>query len=200
MMRCGNIDCPWCLALGRKLYSFRGYSCYKWTISTQSWDSIRQTKIEGHSVKPLASILQKCQGCESQEKTEGISQTRLWIAESFVGSCIGSEAREKKDIRGENSWNFKKKFDSMVSRGFPCGTSGTSLPVQVWSLSWEDPLEEVMATHSSALAWRIPWTEEPGWLQSIGLQKSWTLLKWLSTAQDSMMSVLIFWFQTLYYC
>ena len=35
----------------------------------------------------------------------------------------------------------------------------------VWSLSWEDPLEKGMATHSSILAWRIPWTEEPGKLQ-----------------------------------
>ena len=36
---------------------------------------------------------------------------------------------------------------------------------------WEDPLEEEMATHSSILAWRILWTEEPGGLQSIGLQR-----------------------------
>ena len=41
---------------------------------------------------------------------------------------------------------------------------------QVQSLSWEDPLEEGMTTHSSILAWRIPWTEEPGGLQSMGLQ------------------------------
>ena len=39
---------------------------------------------------------------------------------------------------------------------------------RVWSLGWEDPLEEEMATHSSILAWRIPWTEEPGGLQSMG--------------------------------
>ena len=38
-------------------------------------------------------------------------------------------------------------------------------------LGWEDPLEEEMATHSSSLAWRIPWTEEPGGLQSTGLQR-----------------------------
>ena len=43
--------------------------------------------------------------------------------------------------------------------------------MQVRSLSWEDPLEEGMATHSSILAWRIPWTEEPGGLQSIGSQR-----------------------------
>ena len=40
--------------------------------------------------------------------------------------------------------------------------------MQVWSLGWEDPLEEGMAAHSSILAWRIPWTEEPGGLQSMG--------------------------------
>ena len=39
---------------------------------------------------------------------------------------------------------------------------------QVWSPGGEDPLEEGMATHSSILAWTIPWTEEPGGLQSIG--------------------------------
>ena len=41
---------------------------------------------------------------------------------------------------------------------------------QVQSLGREDPLEEDMATHSSILAWRIPWTEEPGGLQSMELQ------------------------------
>ena len=40
----------------------------------------------------------------------------------------------------------------------------------VGSLSWEDPLETGMATHSRILAWRVPWTEEPGGLQSMGLQ------------------------------
>ena len=42
--------------------------------------------------------------------------------------------------------------------------------MQVRSLGWEDPLEEDVATHSSILAWRIPWTEEPGRLQSMGSQ------------------------------
>ena len=44
---------------------------------------------------------------------------------------------------------------------------------QVQSLGGEDPLEKGTATHSSVLAWRIPWTEEPGGLQSMGFQ-SWT--------------------------
>ena len=41
--------------------------------------------------------------------------------------------------------------------------------MRVRSLSWEDPLEEGMAIHSSILAWKIPWTEEPGGLQSMGV-------------------------------
>ena len=50
-----------------------------------------------------------------------------------------------------------------------------NLPVmqetQVESLVWEDPLEKEMTAHSSILAWEIPWTEEPGGIQSIELQK-----------------------------
>ena len=48
--------------------------------------------------------------------------------------------------------------------------------IQVQSLGWEDPLEKEMGTHSSILAWEIPRTEEPGGLQSVGLQKGWTQL------------------------
>ena len=43
--------------------------------------------------------------------------------------------------------------------------------MRVRSLDWEDPLEKEMATHSSILAWRIPWTEKPGGLQSMRLQR-----------------------------
>ena len=52
--------------------------------------------------------------------------------------------------------------------GFPVAQTVKSLPemqeTQVWSQDWEDPLEKDMATHSSILAWRIPWTEEHGGL------------------------------------
>ena len=54
--------------------------------------------------------------------------------------------------------------------------TGKNLPAmpetQVRSLGWEDPLEKEIATHSSILAWEIPWIEEPGGLQSMGSQKS----------------------------
>ena len=63
--------------------------------------------------------------------------------------------------------------------GLPGGSVRICLAVQetqVRSLAREDPLQKEMATHSSVLAWRIPWTEEPHGLQSMGLQKNWTRL------------------------
>ena len=47
----------------------------------------------------------------------------------------------------------------------------TMWEIRVRSLGWEDPLEKEMATHSSTLTWKIPWMEEPGRLQSMGLQR-----------------------------
>ena len=66
----------------------------------------------------------------------------------------------------------------MKGESFPGGSTVKNLPAmqetpETWvrSLSGEDPLEEGMATYSSILAWRIPWTEEPGRLQSKGSQR-----------------------------
>ena len=59
--------------------------------------------------------------------------------------------------------------------GFPGGSAVKNLPANAGepglSLGQEDPLEKEMATHSSILAWEIPWTEELGRLQSMGLQR-----------------------------
>ena len=83
---------------------------------------------------------------------------------------------------GHSPWG-RKELDTteqlhVTSLHFP-GASVVKNPhaMQVtWilSLGWEDPLEKEMATHSSILAWEIPWTEEPGGLQSVGSQKSQT--------------------------
>ena len=64
----------------------------------------------------------------------------------------------------------------MTGGGFPGGTVVKNPPAnavdnRVRSLGQDDPLEKEMATHSSSLAWRTPWTEEPGGLQSIGSQR-----------------------------
>ena len=69
------------------------------------------------------------------------------------------------------NWNGEK-------RGFPGGTAVKNQlwiqethEMQIGSLGREDPVEQEMATYSSILAWKIPWTEEPGGLQSMGLQR-----------------------------
>ena len=73
---------------------------------------------------------------------------------------------------------FKVKYEYThimhIFMGFPGGSVVKNLPAkqetQVRPLGWDYPLEEGMETHSSTLAWRIPWTEEPGRLQSTGSQ------------------------------
>ena len=63
----------------------------------------------------------------------------------------------------------------MSCLGFPGGSEVKASACRVGDLGsilgWEDPLEKEMATHSSILAWRIPWMEEPGRLQSTGSQR-----------------------------
>jgi len=63
---------------------------------------------------------------------------------------------------------------SLVVKNLPPSAGNVGFNVQ--SLIQEDPLEKEMATHSSILAWRIPWTEEPGRLQSMGSRESQTQL------------------------
>ena len=67
------------------------------------------------------------------------------------------------------------RLSNRTTRTFLVVQTVKNLPAmqETWvqSLGWEDPLEEGMATHSSILAWRVPWTEEPGRLQSMWSQR-----------------------------
>ena len=94
---------------------------------------------------------------------------------------------------------------TIIALGFPAGASGkkTHLPMkesqepQIWSLGWEDSLEEEMTPHSSILAWVTSWTEEPGWLQPIGLQRvgqDWSnLAACVIALSDSAASLRVAW-------
>ena len=80
------------------------------------------------------------------------------------------------DSRGP--WALEHRLNSSGAGayvGFPGGSVVKNLPavqdLWVWSLGWGDPLGKEMAIHSSILAWRIPWTEEPSGLQSMGSQR-----------------------------
>ena len=97
----------------------------------------------------------------------------------FPDSSVGKESACN---AGDPSWIPGLGGSAGEGIGYPLQYSWASLAAQlvknlptmqeteVQSLGWEDPLEKGMATHSSILAWRIPWTEEPGELQSMGSQ------------------------------
>ena len=81
-------------------------------------------------------------------------------------------------MRGKASWQSKREgVPPHNDYGHTPTLQIVKNPPAMWeiwaqSLGWEDPLEESMATYSSVLAWRIPWAEEPGGLQSIGSQRA----------------------------
>ena len=87
-----------------------------------------------------------------------------------------------------NNKHGPQHVDCLEARASLVAQTAKNLPAmqetQVWSLGWEDPLEKGMATRSSILAWRIPCTEEPGGLQSMG---SWVKHDWAinTSAQSS---------------
>ena len=95
-------------------------------------------------------------------------------------SCCCGQSLARTQAAERNCVLLKPHCSSLVTPtsaqiGLPWWQMVNSLPL-VWrtwvrSLGWEDPLEKGMATHSSILAWRIPWTEEPGRLPSMGSQK-----------------------------
>ena len=97
--------------------------------------------------------------------------------EGFPGSSVGKESACNAETW---VWFLGREDSPGEGIGYPLQYSRASLVAQmvknppalwktwVWPLGWEDPLEEGMATHPSILAWRIPRTEEPGRLQSVG--------------------------------
>ena len=88
---------------------------------------------------------------------------------------------------GFSSWEFSKSFIKLCGSHFNSGNETKGFPgalvvknppadagdteIRVQSLGRDDPPEEEMATHSSVLAWKMPWTEEPGGLQAVGSQR-----------------------------
>ena len=79
-----------------------------------------------------------------------------------------------KHLGYKSSKNFSKRVLTLHQASLVTQTVKhlpTMRETWVWSLRWEDPLEKEMATHSSIHAWEIPWTKEPGGLQSMGSQR-----------------------------
>ena len=91
-------------------------------------------------------------------------------------SWVGSWAKELRSCKLRRASKSKINcFKVTLHSRLPCSSKVKNLPAmqETWvqSMEWEDPLEKGMAIHSSILAWRIPWTEEPGGLQLVGSKR-----------------------------
>ena len=115
----------------------------------------------GDTVRPLVLEYSTCQG----------------FPHSSVGKESACNAGDPGLIPGLGRPWRRDRLPTPVFLGFLGGSHGKESTRNVGDLGlipglyWEDPLEKGKATHSSILAWRIPWTEEPGRLQSVGLQR-----------------------------
>ena len=100
----------------------------------------------------------------------------------MTGACVAMKTTRGRHLPGKEEASLPGPLvkREAVLINMQCGASLVAQLVknppavqETWvrSLRWEDPLEKEMATHTSVLAWRIPWTEEPGGLQSIGSQR-----------------------------
>ena len=100
--------------------------------------------------------------CNPRDYTvHGILQARILEWAAFPFSRGSSQPRDQTQVSFFTSWATKRIHLAMQE----------TRELHIWSLGQEDTLEQGMATHSSIVAWKIPWTEEPGGLQSMELQR-----------------------------
>ena len=107
-------------------------------------------------------------GCPQECGLEEWAWRTRW---SHMASLIAGGCRKHIGV-SEESQSAQERKSQLKYLPSPEAQRVKCLPAvweaRVWSLSWEDPLEKKMATHSSTVAWKILWTEEPGRLQSMG--------------------------------
>ena len=107
---------------------------------------------------------------------------------------MGSIPNQGTEILQRN-WDLRASLVAQIVKKPPAMQE-----TRVQSLGWEDPLGEGMATHSSILAWKIPWTEEPGGLQSTGLRRAghdWSYLACMHVRHRQWSRLLKIWEATL---
>ena len=99
----------------------------------------------------------------------------IMISEYLNYSCFSTTHVDLETSAPSKPWYTLKLFGNWKPSGgiSACQCKRCGFDPWVWSLGWKDPLEEEMATYSSILAWRIPWTGDPGRLQSMELQRVW---------------------------
>ena len=154
-------------------------------ISKDSWQYVTwQVKAKSNKKKPL-NLIWNCIWYYIFDRNLIFGEK----IQSTLHICISMDSIEGWKIFGKKKFHEIPKNTTWICHssstiyialtlylGFPGGSDSTESACSagdlVWSMDREDPLEKEMATHSSILAWRIPWTEEPGGLQSRGRKES----------------------------
>ena len=122
------------------------------------------------SVAKLLNI----QSCEYKQigKSKVSDVLCQWMGTPIFGCPVRKKISFTNNLRISNNTQAQVYWEAKDSDGFPVGSGVMNMPAkqrtQLQFLGQEDPVEKAMATHFSILAWKIPWTEEPGGLQSLG--------------------------------
>ena len=140
--------------------------------------SLKKFEHTTHSIYPFYSLISFIHGCIRHYSFI------LWIIHKAVlGMCLcACSDLQLVLLKWNTLFHMPCSYSQnccicvcIILMGFPGGSEGKESACNAGDLSsipgWEDPLEKGMATYSSILPWRIPWTEEPGRLQSMGLQR-----------------------------
>ena len=141
-----------------------------------SWGEGRQISLFYQPFDPLPKLLNKIASSLHQKKKKLNSALGTSKCLQHIPTIRRWQVEWYRSLHHHHSplpWDCfgtGQKFSSTFILGHVM--RGSSELTLVQSLGWEDSLEKEMATHSRLLAWKIPWTEEPGGLQSIGLQES----------------------------
>ena len=158
-----------CFSLKRPLYSSSAFLSWVANLGGRAQRSVSDPRVQGLQVAGGG-------GAQGDRPSQSGRQHRPRSAKTLVPGTL--------------SLSYQKLRVQVVLAVKNPPANARDPEMQVRSLSQEDPLEEGMATHSGILAWRVPWTEEPGALKSMGLQ-SWTRLS-IHIAQN-LISYVPFW-------
>ena len=151
----------------------------KWKLPSCIQGNFVKVQLEFDTInKCFSSFLKSALGKKVDFLLMGHGLNKLSFHDPQHNDLVHTWNQNKRTKLFSVGWRECFRTRHLLTLVFPGGVGGKKpscqlrkLETEDWSLGWEDLLEEGMANHSSILAYRIPWTEEPGWLQSIVLQR-----------------------------
>ena len=171
-----------------------------WEFKLSEWEFlITYVKLWAFLMAQWYRICLQCRWPRFDPRVRKIPWRRQWLTTPVF---LSGELHGQRSLVGYSPWGHRVRHDwatniftfktiylertSLVAQTVKC--LPTMWETWVQSLGWEDPLEKAMETHSSTLAWKIPWMEEPGKLQSVGSQRvryDWATSPWEDSIKES---------------